>query len=553
VATEVGQDFEETRDHQGAFPRLSDDALAAIEEAGTRRRTTEGELLFRAGDDDYDLFVVVSGRVAIVDDIDKPDERVIGVHGEHRFLGEMNLLTGEGVYLSARVVEAGEVIQTPPDRLREVLDAEPSLAETILRAFLARRAILIGLAAGPRVIGSRYSPDTRRLRVFLARNRHPHGFIDLEEDTGADALLRELDVDPSETPIVLRGEELLRNPSNSELARALGLSAPSTGEEVCDLLVVGAGPAGLAASVYGASEGLDTVTIDAVAAGGQAGTSTRIENYLGFPAGISGMELAERARVQAGRFGARLLVPGEAAGFCGHRDHYRVRLADGGSIEARSVVIATGARYRRLDVPRMDELVGLGVYYAATPMEAEMCSGSSVLIVGGGNSAGQAAMFLSRSVREVTILIRRETLVETMSKYLIDEIERAGNIRVRGGVEVAELVGDRSLEAVVVEERRSGARERLGVGALFVFIGAEPRTAWLGDEVRLDAKGFVLTGNDAGDGADPATAPTMLETSRPGVFAAGDVRSGSVKRVASSVGEGSMAVRLVHERLAEPR
>jgi thioredoxin reductase (NADPH) len=550
VAETEPRSFEETRDHQGAFPRLSDDALAALEEAGTRRSVEAGDVLFREGDDHYDFFAVASGKVAILDDAGKPDERVIGVHGERRFLGEMNLLTGEGVYLTARVAEPGEVIQVPTERLRGVLDSLPSLAETILRAFLARRAILIGLGAGPRLIGSRFSPDTRRLRVFLARNRQPHGFLDLEEDPSADAMLEELGVDPSETPIVLRGSDLLRNPSNAELARELGMAAPTSDETVCDLVVVGAGPAGLAASVYGASEGLDTVTVDSVAAGGQAGTSTRIENYLGFPAGISGMELAERARVQAGKFGARLLVPSEATGFCGHRDHYRVVLADGDTVEGRSVVIATGARYRRLDVPRIDDLLGLGVYYAATALEADMCSGSSVAVVGGGNSAGQAAMFLSRTVRDVTIMIRRASLEESMSRYLIDQIERTPNIHVRGATQVRELVGERSLEAVVVETG-TGERERIAVGALFVFIGAEPRTGWLDGEVELDAKGFVLTGREL-DGAvgDPEAPALMLETSRPGVFAVGDVRAGSVKRVASAVGEGSMAVRLVHQHLA---
>ena len=364
-------------------------------------------------------------------------------------------------------------------------------------------------------------------------------------------MLAELGVEPSETPIVLRGEELLRNPSNEELARALGLRVPSSAESVYDLLVVGAGPAGLAASVYGASEGLATAAIDAMAAGGQAGTSTRIENYLGFPAGISGMELAERARIQADKFGARLLIPAEALDFCPREDHYRVRLADGESVEARTVVIATGARYRRLQVPRIDDLVGLGVYYAATPMEASMCRNSHVAIVGGGNSAGQAAVFLADNVARVTMMVRGPGLQRTMSRYLIDQIERIPNVEVRPHTEVGELVGERSVEALVVEDNRSGERTRLDATALFVFIGAEPRTGWLGDAVALDDKGFVLTGGDLEAPRDDQAPPLILETSRPGVFAVGDVRSGSIKRVASAVGEGSMAVRLVHQHLAE--
>lgn len=543
--------FEETRDQQGAFPRLSDDALAAFEEHGSRRATTEGELLFAEGDESYDFFVVASGQVAIVADLGRPEERVIGVHGQRRFLGEMNLLTGEGVYLSARVVEPGEVIQVPAATLRKLVGGQPGLGDLILGAYLARRAILIGLGTGPRVIGSRFSPDTRRLRVFLARNRLPHGFIDLEEDAGADALLRELGVEPHETPIVLRGEQVLRNPSNAEVARAVGLHPPSGAEAVCDLLVVGAGPAGLAASVYGASEGLSTVALDAVAAGGQAATSTRIENLLGFPTGISGMELAERARVQADKFGARLVVPAEAVGFCRHEDHYRVRLLDGESIEARTVIIATGARYRELRVARIDELIGLGVYYAATPMEARMCSGSHVVIVGGGNSAGQAAVFLSQHAAKVTMMIRGGDLGRTMSRYLIDQIERIATIELRTHTEVAELEGGRTVEGILVEDRRSGGRTRLDATALFVFIGADPHTGWLGDELALDAKGFVLTGADLDGHIETEAPPLLLETSRPGVFAVGDARSGSLKRVASAVGEGSIAVRLVHQHLAE--
>jgi thioredoxin reductase (NADPH) len=345
---------------------------------------------------------------------------------------------------------------------------------------------------------------------------------------------------------------MLRNPSNDELARALGLRRPSKSETVCDLLVVGAGPAGLAAAVYGASEGLETVAIDAIAAGGQAGTSTRIENYLGFPGGISGAELAERSILQAGKFGARLLVPAEASGFCFHEDHYRVQLADGENVDARTVVIATGARYRKLDVPRIDELTGLGVYYAATPMEATMCEHSDVAIVGGGNSAGQAAMFLSRKVSRVTLMIRGDDLSRTMSRYLIDQIERTGNIEVRTSTQVDELLGDRGLEGVMLTNG-SGERTRLDVKALFVFIGADPRTGWLTNEVMVDGKGFVLTGPElVGAAADLGSVqPLSLETSAPGVFAVGDVRSGSVKRVASAVGEGSMAVRLVHEHLAD--
>jgi thioredoxin reductase (NADPH) len=522
--TDPPGEFEETRDQQGAFPRLTPDAIEAIEEYGERRQTSVGEHLFDAGDTSYDFFVVLSGKVAIVQNAGCEDEKTIGVHGEGRFLGELNLLTGEAVYLTARVVEAGEVLQVGRRRLKEFIEHEQNLADVIMRAYLARRALLIGLGAGPRVIGSRYSPDTRRLRVFLARNRFPHAFLDLEEDTSADAIVSQLGLAPEETPIVIHGHEMLRNPSNEELARVLGLRKPSRAESVCDLLVVGAGPAGLAAAVYGASEGLETVMIDAVAAGGQAGTSTRIENYLGFPGGISGMELAERATLQAGKFGARLMVPCEAVGFCRQEDHYRVRLADGEAVEARAVVIATGAKYRRLDVPRIDDLTGLGVYYAATQMEAQMCKDSHVAIVGGGNSAGQAAMFLSRNVRQVTLMIRGTDLARTMSRYLIGQIERAGNIDLQTETEVVELVGERNVESLIVNHRNNGGPAPLDATALFVFIGADPRTGWLADEVGLDDKGFVLTGHElVGQDTDGA-APLLLETSAPGVFAVGDAQ-----------------------------
>jgi thioredoxin reductase (NADPH) len=552
MSSQLAAEFEETKDAQGAFPRLSDDAIAALGKRATRRATTAGEILFADGDATYDFFVVLSGKVAIIRNAGCADESTIGIHGERRFLGELNLLTGESVYLTAKVVEAGEVLQLPRQALLEFVDSEQSIADLVLRAYLARRALLIGLGVGPRIIGSRYSRDTQRLRVFLARNRFPHGFLDLEEDTAAEDLVRRLGLEPNETPIVIHAHQMLRNPSNDELARALGLRRPSNAEAICDLLVVGAGPAGLAAAVYGASEGLATVTLDAVAAGGQAGTSTRIENYLGFPGGISGMELAERAILQAGKFGARLLVPAEAVGFCHHEDHYRVRLSNDETVESRAVVIATGARYRKLDVPRIDELTGLGVYYAATPMEAEMCSGSAVAIVGGGNSAGQAAVFLSRKVREVTLMIRGPDLGRTMSRYLIDQIDRIDNIEVRTKTEVDELVGDRSLEALMLRNGNgNGARERLDSKALFVFIGADPRTGWLTDEVRLDDKGFVLAGSELAAAESSPALPLALETSAPGVFAVGDVRSGSVKRVASAVGEGSMAVRMVHQHLAE--
>jgi thioredoxin reductase (NADPH) len=526
----------ETPDRDGAYPRLSEPQVAALSFHGERRPTQAGEVLFREGDEGYDFYVVLDGKVAIVDGHGRPDERLIAVHGPRRFLGELGLLTGEAAFFTAVMRAAGEVLVVPVDRLRELITQDQALGDLVLRAYLLRRELLIGLGAGFRIVGSRFSPETRRLREFAARNRLPHRWIDLEEDAGAEALLREAGVTPEETPVVIWRGEVLRNPSNEELARAIGLPVPQAPREVCDLLVVGAGPAGLAAAVYGASEGLGTVTLDALATGGQAGTSSRIENYLGFPAGISGAELAERATIQTKKFGGRISVPAEAVGLEPHDGHYLVRLADGHEVCARTIVVATGARYRRLSVPRLDDFEADSVYYAATLMEARMCAGDPVVVVGGGNSAGQATLFLSRYATSLRLLVRGDSLTKDMSRYLADRISRTPGVEVLLNTEVREL------EAVVAEDTRTGERRQIEANALFVFIGADPHTGWLQEQVELDGHGFVLTGPAAGAGL-------LLETSRPGILAVGDVRSGSIKRVASAVGEGSMAVRMVHEHL----
>jgi thioredoxin reductase (NADPH) len=442
------------------------------------------------------------------------------------------------------VQETGEVVAVPIGRLRELIAREAWFGEMVLRAYLIRRSLLIELGAGLRIVGSRFSPDTRRLRDFAARNRLPHRWIDLEDDRQAETLLRELGIPPVDTPVViLHGDWVLRNPANAELARLIGLPAPEPGaeEDVHDLVVVGAGPGGLAAAVYGASEGLDTVVFDAIATGGQAGASSRIENYLGFPNGISGGELAERAVIQCRKFGAALSIPAEVTGLTSEDGAYVVRRADGGFARSRAVVIATGARYRRLDVPRLEEFEGSGVHYAATELEALACRRRPVAIVGGGNSGGQAALFLARHASLVRVFVRGDDLAENMSRYLIDRIEREKSVEVFLHTEVRELIGDRELEAIVVEDNRTGERRIFETNDLFVFIGADPCVGWLAGSVELDEKGQVRTGR--GDALP-------LETNLPGVFAVGDVRSGSIKRVASAVGEGSMAVRLVHEHLS---
>jgi thioredoxin reductase (NADPH) len=544
--------MDEPLDRDGAFPRLDSEQRARLRAAGEVRTVQPGDVLFREGDADYDFFVVESGAVAIVQGYGA-ENRVIAIHGPHRFLGELNLLTGSPPYLSAVVRDGGEVIQLSSAGLRSIVAEDQAFSNLILRAYLARRSILIDLGAGVKLVGSRYSSDSRRLREFLARNRMPYHWMDLEDDEEADTLLRAVGVTAYETPVVIGGRGVLRNPSNAQLAAMLGLGSRGEPPPMCDLVIVGGGPGGLAAALYGASEGLDTQAIDAIAFGGQAGTSSRIENYLGFPTGISGSELAERAVLQARRLGARLVVPAEATGLIHGEGHYAIELASGELVNGRTVIVATGAQYRKLDLPHLERYEGAGVYYAATQAEAQLCAADPVLIVGGGNSAGQAAMFLSRHASSCRLLIRGADLSASMSRYLIDELDRRQRVELLTHSEIVELKGESALEAVVIEDARTGTRRELQAKALFVFIGASPHTDWLRGHVAMDEHGFLLTGRDV-PGEDLAAhgdeAPFFLETSQPGIFAVGDVHSGSIKRVASAVGEGSMAVRLVHQRLA---
>jgi thioredoxin reductase (NADPH) len=494
--------------------------------------------------------------VAIVQGLGE-ENRVIAIQGAHRFLGELSLIIGQRLYLSGVVRDAGEVIQIPLDKLREIVDEDKALSDLVLGAFIARRSILIDVGTGIKLIGSRFSPDSRRMRELLARNRMPYQWIDLEDDDDADALLSGLAIKPDETPIaVTGGGEVLRNPSNAALGRAIGLGSAGSPPPLCDVVVVGAGPAGLAAALYAASEGLEVQGVDAVASGGQAGTSARIENYLGFPAGVSGGELTQRATVQAAKFGARLNVPAAALALNSEPGRHEIELSNGETATGRSLIVATGAQYRRLDVPRLEEFEGGGVYYAATQAEAQLCAGDPVVIVGGGNSAGQAAMFLSRGTAHCRLLIRGEDLGKSMSRYLVDQIERNESIEVVRHAQVVELDGERELETVTIADSSSGGEHsQLDARALFVFIGASPHTEWLRGQLATDRAGFLLTGRDVQDedlAEFDGDRPLFLETSRPGIFAVGDVHSGSVKRVASAVGEGSMAVRLIHQRLVAP-
>jgi thioredoxin reductase (NADPH) len=548
----------ETPDMYGAFPRLDEAQIRALEAVGERRPTTRGEVLIAEGDREQTFYVVLSGRVAVAEAFGTPAQRVVRVHGPGRFLGELGILTGQPAFLTNVVVDPGEVVAVRVDQLRAFVARDPGFGDMVLHAFLARRALALGEGLGFRIVGSRYSAATRQLREFAARNRLPHRFLDLETDPTAERILRELGLGPEDTPVVLYRGRLLRNPTTAELAAEFGLRDLGKDAEVCDLVVVGAGPAGLAAAVYGASEGLDTALLDAVGTGGQAARTSSIENYLGFPAGISGGELAERAVLQADKFGAHRSVPAEVVGLEQRDGSYDLRFADGGHLATRCVIVATGMRIRRLSLPRLEEFEDTCVYYAATPLEAKQCVGDPVVVVGGGNSAGQAAVFLADHAAEVRMVVMESRLDENMSRYLADRITQDPRIEVHLHSVVEELEGDGGrLQAVVVRDLESDERTRLPARDLMVFIGGDPSTTWLPDSVTRDKGGYVVTGPEARRTAQSEDAvehvPLMLETSLPGVFAAGDVRSGSVKRVASAVGEGAMAVRMVHEYLATAR
>jgi thioredoxin reductase (NADPH) len=533
---------------------LDDAELAALAEYGDERVIGPEQPLFTEGERNCDFYTVLTGHVASVEGYQTPGERILAVHGRGRFLGELGLLTGEASFFSAVPAGPGRVLVVPVDRLRDLVARNPTIGDLVLRAYLLRRSILIGLGVGMRIIGSRYSPDSRRLREFATRNRVPTQWLDLEYDSEAEALLKLLQIDPSQTPIViLYGRDVLRNPTNAEVAAAIGLPAPTAPQTGCELLVVGAGPAGLSAAVAGASEGLDTLVLESTATGGQAGTSSRIENYLGFPSGLSGTELAVRAELQARKFGARFRLPAEAVSTELDYGHWTVRLADGSSVSTGLMVIASGARYRRPDVARLEHFETTSIYYAASQAEAVACRKDPVVVLGGGNSAGQATIFLSQHAAHVTVVVSEHDLSEHMSRYLLDRINRIPNVTVLTGTQVGELVGDVTLEAVAVTDQTGGRRE-ITARALFVFIGAAPATEWLSGLVALDENGFVRTGQDAEAPIGASLPQTLwrrsaLETSQPGVFAVGDVRSGSTKRVATAVGEGAMAVRLAFERM----
>jgi thioredoxin reductase (NADPH) len=537
----------------GRSPVLDVAQLAVLRSYGNEHAISAGDVLFAEGDETYDLIIVLEGEVQIVANAGQPAETVIATYGPGGFLGEISLLTGQRAFLAAIARTPGRVLRIPVAQVRVVMAQEPPLSELLLRTFLLRHANLTRIGSGLTLIGSRFAPDTRRILEVLARNRVASTWLDLEGSPEAESLLRELDVPVDALPIVIvPGRPLLRNPSTRSLLDGLGLSdtyeaGPST---TCDLLVVGGGPSGLSAAVYGASEGLATVLAEDTAFGGQAGTSSLIENYLGFPAGLSGEEIAARSVLQAEKFGVRMKLAAKAVALSSDAGLHRVTFEDGEVVAASAVIIATGARYNRLPVEGLADFEGVGVYYAATQMEAQASAGRPVAIVGGGNAAGQAALLLSRTSPQVSIVIRGASLATSMSRYLIDQIDRNPRIEVRPHTEVSGLLGQDQFEGVELVESVSRQTSTLAIGGLFVFIGAKPGTDWLDGQLATDADGFLLTGPDIPlSERDPAgRTPLFLETSRPGIFGVGDVRSGSIKRVATAIGEGSMAVRLVFGR-----
>lgn len=544
-------------DQDIAFPRLNEAQIDALRARGRVRRVEPGEVLWREGERGFGFFVVLDGEMEIVDATgDEP--RQVAVHYPGEFSGDVDMLTGRVSLISARMLTAGEVLELPSEALRRVISELAEISELLLRAFLMRRRLLLGQGfRGIQIIGSRFSPEAHHLREFCSRNDIAYTWIDVEQDPHAEELLCQFNVGVEQTPVVVgRGGELLTSPSVAELARYMGLDARVADGEVFDLVVVGAGPAGLAAAVYASSEGLRVLTVEGTAVGGQAGTSSRIENYLGFPTGISGAELARNAQLQAQKFGARISVPQSAVRLGMEGGLRTVTLDDGARITTRCVLVASGAEYRTLEIPGLRELEGNGVYYAATEMEARLCSEVEVVIVGGGNSAGQAAMYLSRYARTVHVCIRGSDLGHSMSRYLVDRIDKAGNIQVHKGHVVSAVEGGETLREVRLRCLEKGEEVAIPSRALFLFIGAVPRTGWLNGCVQLDRRGFVLTGETltpevraSETWKNAGRAPFFLETSLPGVFAAGDVRAGSVKRVASAVGEGSMSVTFVHSHI----
>ena len=539
------------------FPTLTDAQVARIAAHGRRRPTARGEVLVEVGDKAVPFFVVVRGELQVIRPSDATATLIV-THRPGQFSGEATMITGRRAMAQVRVSASGEVIELNHEHLLALVQTDAELSEILMRAFILRRAELIARGFGDVVvIGSTHCAGTLRVKEFLTRNGHPHVYIDLDRDADAQELLDRFDVSAADVPVLIcRGDSVLRNPSNQQIAECLGFNDAIDQAHVNDLVIVGGGPAGLAAAVYGASEGLDVLVLESDSPGGQAGASSRIENYLGFPTGISGLELTSRAYAQAQKFGAHIMIAKGAAGLDPGRQPYHVQIDGGPRVPSRAVIIATGVQYRKPEVDHLVQFEGAGVYYAATPMEAQLCVGEEVVVVGGGNSAGQAAVFLAQTAGRVHMLVRSGELAESMSRYLIRRIEDNPVITLRTHTEIVGLQGDLHLERVRWRDDRN-REETHDIRHVFLMTGAVPNTAWLNGCVVLDDKGFIKTGPDLSPDDLAAAAwplsrpPYLLETSRPGVFAVGDVRGGNIKRVASAVGEGSIAIAFVHQVLHE--
>ncbi|HXJ22880.1 MAG TPA: FAD-dependent oxidoreductase [Polyangia bacterium] len=539
------------------FPVLSPAQIARVAAVGTRRKVRVGDVAFRVGDRNTSFFVIVEGQVEVVRPLAEGEAPVV-VHGPGQFTGEINMLSERRSLVSARVIKDGELIEVDRERLRTLVQRDPELSEVLLRAFILRRVGLIAQDSSSLVlIGSRHSASTLEIREFLTRNAQPFSYQDVETDPAVQAMLDRFQVSISEVPVLIcAGGHVLRNPSIEALAAELGLSL-EIDEKVHDLVIVGAGPAGLAAAVYGASEGLDVLVLEATAPGGQAATSSRIENYLGFPTGISGEALAGRAMTQAEKFGASLAIGRRAARLDCDSKPYKIFLENGETVRTRAMIIASGVRYRKPELRDLSRFEGAGIFYSATHLEAQLCDGEEVAIVGGGNSAGQAAVFLSTVATGVRVLVRGPGLAESMSRYLIQRIGDSAKIKVQTRTQIETMEGKDWLERLHCRHLDSNTVETLPIRHVFMMTGADPHTKWLQGCVQLDDKGFIKTGldlrpEDLAEGHWPLVRPPyLMETTIPGVFAVGDARSGSTKRVASAVGEGSMCVQLVHRVLAE--
>ena len=540
------------------FPTLTPDQVSRIAAHGRRRSTTRGEVLVEMGDKAVPVFVVISGELEAVRPTDRAETLIVSHHAG-QFSGEANMISGRRALGRLRVSASGEVIQLDREQLLALIQTDAELSEILMRAFILRRLELIAHDLGDVVvIGSAHSAGTLRVKEFLTRNGHPFHYVDLDRDHDAQELLDRFHVGVTDIPVVIcRGDTVLRNPTNSEIADCLDLNEEIDPTRISDLVIVGAGPAGLAAAVYGSSEGLDVLVLESNVPGGQAGSSSRIENYLGFPTGISGLDLTGRAYAQALKFGAHVIVAKGAARLGCDGQRYTVEIDGGARIRSRAVIIATGAEYRKPALDNLSTFEGAGVYYGATPMEAQLCAGQDVVVVGGGNSAGQAAVFLASTARRVHMLVRGPGLAETMSRYLIRRIEENPTIVLRTRTQIVALDGDGKLERIRWRDDQTGEIESHDIGHVFIMAGAVPNTRWLDGCIVLDEKGFVKTGPDLSSD-ELATAkwplarpPYLLETSRPGIFAVGDVRGGNIKRVASAVGEGSIAVAFAHQVLRQ--